>query len=63
MTWAEMCLFERNTARRGRSAVPRTVLRTRGWRRMRRSRLCLALLLMAIYFPALPAFAAHLLTE
>ena len=29
ITWAEMCLFERNTARRGRSAVPVTFLRTR----------------------------------
>src|SRR3974390_696405 len=30
-----MCLFERNTARRGRSAVPATFLRTRRWRRSR----------------------------
>ena len=29
ITWAVMCLFERNTARRGRSAVPCTFLRTR----------------------------------
>ena len=29
ITCAVMCLFERNTARRGRSAVPRTFLRTR----------------------------------
>src|SRR5438132_329386 len=33
MTWAEMCLLDRNTARRGRAGVPTTVLRTRRWRR------------------------------
>src|SRR5689334_17939555 len=32
-----MWRFERNTARRGRSAVPRTFLRTRRWRRSRAS--------------------------
>src|SRR6476660_9500314 len=35
-----MCLFDRNTDRRGRSAVPRTFLRTRKWRRLRASTLC-----------------------
>src|SRR6478672_11677941 len=34
-----MCLFERNTDRRGRAAVPRTFLRTRKWRRLRASTL------------------------
>src|SRR5262245_31716178 len=34
-----MCLFDRNTARRGRAAVPRTFLRTRKWRRLRASTL------------------------
>src|SRR4029453_8721084 len=34
-----MCLFDRNTDRRGRSAVPRTFLRTRKWRRLRASTL------------------------
>src|SRR5262245_5276110 len=34
-----MCLFERNTDRRGRAAVPRTFLRTRWWRRLRASTL------------------------
>ena len=29
MTWTVMFLFERNTARRGRSADPETFLRTR----------------------------------
>ena len=33
MTCAEMCREERNTARRGRAAVPRTALRIRWWRR------------------------------
>src|SRR5262245_45894705 len=28
-----MCLLDRNTARRGRAALPRTFLRTRRWRR------------------------------
>ena len=37
ITWAVMCLFDRNTAKRGRSAVPRTSLRTRWWRRVRAS--------------------------
>src|SRR5690348_2892121 len=32
-----MWRFERNTARRGRSAVPRTFLRPRRWRRSRAS--------------------------
>src|SRR5262245_30136298 len=35
-----MCLFDRNTERRGRAAVPRTFLRTRWWRRLRASTLC-----------------------
>src|SRR5262249_54473217 len=35
-----MCLFDRNTDRRGRAAVPRTFLRTRWWRRLRASTLC-----------------------
>src|SRR5262245_35425041 len=35
-----MCLFERNTDKRGRAAVPRTFLRTRWWRRLRASTLC-----------------------
>src|SRR5436190_22323394 len=42
-----MCLLDRNTASRGRSAVPRTFLRTRRWRRTRCScfvRLMLSLL-------------------
>ena len=29
ITWAVMCLLDRNTARRGRAAVPATFLRTR----------------------------------
>src|SRR5689334_17655999 len=37
ITWATMCLLDRNTARRGRSLVPRTPLRTRAWRRARAS--------------------------
>src|SRR2546430_8314951 len=32
-SWAEMPLFERDTTRRGRSDVPRTLPRTRRWRR------------------------------
>src|SRR4249919_3320230 len=34
-----MCLLDRNTARRGRSAVPMIFLRTRRWRRFRCSSL------------------------
>src|SRR2546421_1170585 len=34
-SWAEMPLFERDTTRRGRSDVPRTLPRTRRWRRSR----------------------------
>src|SRR5687768_12454610 len=37
-----MCLLERNTARRGRSAVPRTYFRTRLCRRSRATCFCLA---------------------
>src|SRR2546421_5122054 len=38
-----MCLLERNTARRGRAAVPRTFLRTRRWRRSRATcRFCIS---------------------
>src|SRR5439155_15323366 len=40
-----MCRFERNTARRGRSAVPDTCLRTRRCRRIRCSRFCSARML------------------
>ena len=35
ITCTDRCLFERNTARRGRAAVPWIFLRTRRWRRMR----------------------------
>src|SRR5438128_12025165 len=38
-----MCRFERNTARRGRSAVPATFFRTRRCRRIRATRLSCAL--------------------
>src|SRR6478735_6593300 len=40
------CLFERNTARRGRAAVPWIFLRTRRWRTIRPSRRLLAMLLI-----------------
>src|SRR5438552_5827506 len=46
MTWALMCLLDRNTARRGRSAVPRTCLRTRACRRRRAS--CLSFVVCVI---------------
>src|SRR5581483_365179 len=38
MSWAKMPRFERKTSRRGRSAVPRILPRTRRWRRSRASR-------------------------
>src|SRR5262249_7149125 len=37
-SWAKMPRFERNATSRGRSAVPRTLPRTRRWRRRRASR-------------------------
>ena len=37
MTWAEMCLLERETATRGRAAVPAILNRTRACRRIRSS--------------------------
>src|SRR3546814_6715499 len=43
-----MCLFDRNTARRGRAASPTTFLRTRRWRLRRASRLCCALTVMVV---------------
>src|SRR5215203_342877 len=46
ITWAVMWRLDRKTARRGRSAVPRTFLRTRACRRMRALRLSLAVMLM-----------------
>ena len=61
MTWAAMCLFDRNTARRGRSAVPRTFLRTRRWRRIRDFSLLLCAVshgVVPCYLPALPALRA-----
>ena len=58
MTWAVMCRFERNTARRGRSAVPRTFLRTRRWRRIRASRFCLAIAHGRPTSPVFPALRA-----
>src|SRR3954452_1364550 len=42
------CLFERNTARRGRAAVPWIFLRTRRWRTIRPSRRLLAMLLIRV---------------
>ena len=39
ISWAEMCLLERNTARRGRSDEPCTRRRTRACRRRRSSSL------------------------
>ena len=44
-SWAEIPRFERNTARRGRSAVPATLPRTRRWRRSRASRFVRTLML------------------
>src|SRR5437870_8975628 len=38
MSCAEMCVIERNTARRGRPALPRIFSRTRSWRLVRPSR-------------------------
>src|SRR6266508_4018724 len=55
-----MCRLERKTARRGRSAVPRTFLRTRRWRRPRASRL---VIVMLGSFRALPRLAADVLVD
>ena len=59
------CLFDRNTARRGRAAVPWIFLRTRRWRTIRPSRRLLAMLLISVthasvscrrhFLPVLPA--------
>src|SRR6266511_3226338 len=55
-----MCRLERKTARRGRSAVPRTFLRTRRWRRPRASRL---VIVMLGSLRALPRLAADVLVD
>src|SRR5205085_11127642 len=48
-----MPLFERDTTRRGRSAVPRTLPRTRRWRRCLASR--------TVRLGTLPNLASHVL--
>src|SRR5258705_2709697 len=53
-----MCLLDRNTASRGRTAVPRTFLRTRRWRRTRCSRL---VRLMSFLLGGLAGLALHAL--
>src|SRR4029079_16379466 len=58
------CLFDRNTARRGRAAVPWIFLRTRRWRTIRPSRRLLAILLMTgSLLAGLAGFAEDLLAE
>src|SRR5688572_431069 len=58
-----MCLFERNTARRGRSAEPSTFLRTRRWRRTRASRFFCALTVMSSSLARLPGLLGDVLAE
>src|SRR5438270_64818 len=50
-----MCLFERNTARRGRSAVPAIFLRTRAWRCPRASYFLSAVGLLTVRTPSCTA--------
>src|ERR1700681_5059574 len=67
-SWAPMWRRLRNTARRGRAAVPDTCLRTRRWRRARAARRsCFVNILISLYLlmwsgylvlPALPDFPA-----
>src|SRR5688572_20231947 len=56
-----MCLLERKTARRGRSAVPVTFLRTRRCRRARCSVLLNAIVVPLALLAGLPGLAQHLL--
>src|SRR6187402_1356395 len=65
MTCNTRCLFERNTARRGRSAVPWIFLRTRACRTIRPSRRFCATLLMAVssLLAGLAGLAQNLLAE
>src|SRR4249920_183872 len=55
-----MCLFDRNTARRGRAAVPRTSLRTRRCRRFRLSVSCFTVISSRLLC-GLPGLAQHAL--
>src|SRR5688572_33513099 len=65
MTCSTRCLFERNTARRGRSAVPWIFLRTRACRMSRLERRFWATLLMfsSSLLPGLAGLAHDLLAQ
>src|SRR4029077_8768171 len=64
ITCSDRCLFDLNTARRGRAAVPWIFLRTRRWRMIRPCRRFSAVLLIVRSLLAgLAGLAEDLLTE
>src|SRR5664279_638304 len=64
ITCSDRCLLDRNTARRGRAAVPWIFLRTRRWRMIRPCRRCCAtLLIVCSLLTGLAGLAEDLLAE